>query len=164
MPRPADVQEVFFDAMNGGYTGGGKETAIQELPGSKLIRFEKGYYLVTDCWFTTEGSDNSWGFTQIYHKGQPIWVMTYGGFYPSLAIPFLKQALAETYKAREFQGCRGPRRYEGDGLSYTNEWHGHLIVGRDRPFARFEGKEYIHHDGVLVGTYTYDATQLVHLS
>jgi ribosomal protein L37AE/L43A len=67
-PTTDEIKEVFFKAMCAGYAGDGSEkTTISELPGSKVITFKEGLWLVTDVYFVSPGSNFSHGTTAIYH-------------------------------------------------------------------------------------------------
>jgi hypothetical protein len=135
-PSPEDIQRTFFAAMRAGYTGGASKTHILGLPGSKVIVFEQGQWLVKDIYFTHRRSDYSSGMTVITCGGEPVWTMSYQGYYEKDVIPFLKRALAASYDKEEWSAGRGPKLFFDDRLTYRNE------IGKAH-FNRFWGREEI---------------------
>jgi hypothetical protein len=109
LPTLHEVTEFFLTAMAAGYaTKGVKKVKIEAFPGSKAIPFEQGDFRLLDMWFVAPGSDHSTGMTTIWYKGNPVWVMHYGGWYDPRVIPFLKRCLYKAYvRDRTFRGGRG---------------------------------------------------------
>ena len=141
----SQVEALFFTAMQAGYAvEGAKKVKIVDRPGYKEIRFQDGDFLLIDGWWINKDSDKSAGTTTICHQGNPVWFMSYGGYYPESAIPFLKGALGHQYCCEKvFIGGRGPARClvsdlplsDGPDLIYVNECQG--------DFGHFSGKERI---------------------
>ena len=135
------IEAAFLTAMQAGYAiEGVSNTKVLDLPGYKEIRYEDGDFLIVDRWCVNAGSRKSAGTTTIWHKGVPVWFMSYGGYYPTdKAIFFLKHALRHQYcKDRHFNGGRGPTIF---AHTYGN------MVYRNRPevneFRQFRGREEI---------------------
>ena len=130
-----DIERFFFKAMVNGWASGCEKIKIADMPAYKAISFRDGNFYLLDRYCVVSKSQKSAGTTTIWYRDEPVWVMNYGGFYEESAIVFLKRALLEAYKEREFVGGRGPIFYsENEGLNYVN-----------RPlledFAKFEGRE-----------------------
>lgn len=143
LPSPGEIKEVFFEAMLAGYASNApKKLTITELPGSKLILFEKGPWRVADVYYTRRGSNFSAGQTIISHDGRPVWVMSYQGCYERKVIPFLKKALLLSYEARLWNGGRGPDTFRDGDLQYTNQ----VSRGYD-DFTDFRGSEEVRRMG-----------------
>ena len=138
---PIDVlQEVFFEAGLAGWVSGAEPTKLPEFPGSHQFRFEKqtgyGEVIVLDTYWTQEGSNVSWGFTDIHHNDDIVWYMRYGGAYQKEVIICVKQAIKRAYKSEEFLGGRGLDSFVGDkGLWYRND------TSAMSTFYEFSGKE-----------------------
>ncbi|HUD03169.1 MAG TPA: DUF5680 domain-containing protein [Candidatus Paceibacterota bacterium] len=150
-PTSDEVQQVFFAAMRAGYAGDAPEkTTISELPGSKVITYQDGPWLVRDVYFIHSESDSSSGMTLIYYNGQPAWTMQYQGWYVKEVIPFLKRALAVKYRVGNWFGGRGPASYTEYNFTYRN------VVKRNS-FTRFLGHEDIceKSTGRMLGYHTY---------
>lgn len=135
--------KVFFKAMLAGYAGDNSGVKKEKSPdGYTTLTWpptgdHKGF-VVVDRYCVTPHSDKSTGTTTIFFEGQPVWWMTYGGEYKKSTIPFLKEALKETYRQSKFLGGRGPSRFQKDNLVYVNR------RGFDGTrFALFEGREEI---------------------
>lgn len=159
--RMDPILSFFFAAMQDGYAknnGGTKQKkgTILELPGSKTISFVRKDFELLDCWFAPEKTTYSSGQTFIWHKGTLVWAMSYLGQYPEDAIPFLKRALRETYKNREFVGGRGPDLFEGDGMIYINR------VEPPNDWRHFRGREEIFDQtGQNIGWHEYQGLLLM---
>jgi hypothetical protein len=121
----AEIQKMFFEAMNAGYAAEGKprKGSIAELPGSKTITYAKDPWLVVDVYQVTPISTFSGGTTHIWYEGAEVWMMQYFGWYYEEAIPCLKAALRESYAKKEFCGGRGPTFLETKApkLHYMNK-------------------------------------------
>ena len=134
-----DVDEVkafFFKAMSQGYANAKSGMKVPDMPGFKEIKFREGDFELLDRWGKHPDTPRSFGTTYIWHKGIPVWTMSYGGYYFEEAIPVLRAALRSNYEVHRFIGCRGPRQFEVDGMKYIN-------APRLNEFWRFEGREEI---------------------
>lgn len=115
------ILRFFFEAMQHGYASGNPPSQSANDTYSKEFVYERGDFKLRDRWLSIPGSIRSSGETIIWHKGVPVWFMSYYGHYPPVAIPALKHALNEMYVVRsEFLGGRGPRYFEHGGLMYLN--------------------------------------------
>lgn len=154
-PTPAEVQEVFFAAMRAGYAGAGKnKTTMGQFPGSKIISYELGPWLVRDMYFVGKKGHSS-GTTMIFHDGQLVWSMAYQGHYPEETIPTLKAALAENYKNSVWLGGRGPATFSGGGFVYSN------LTSPDAPIKAFRGREQVADSlGEVVGHHVFHGIYL----
>lgn len=151
MQNQKDIEAFFLEAKARGYEADGLKMSIPDLPGSKVIRYQRGDYLYVDCWFSS--GTRSFGQTVICVQGRPVWGMQYHGSWTSgdaRVIPFLKRAFHAT---TEFVGGRGPFRFEEDSLSYRN-----FPVKKD--FANFNGEEEIREAGKLIFSHTYSGMLL----
>ncbi len=145
------IQSFFFEAMVEGWAGGGKKTEIADMPGYKAISYRDRDFFLLDCYCVNPGSRKSAGTTTIWLGDEPVWFMSYNGFYAVNAIPFLKRALWRTYEAQKFFGGRGPIAFQEGPYVYLN---------RPRPndFEEFAGREEIIHTGIpgpLLGFHEY---------
>lgn len=146
---PAQIQDVFFDAMLEGYVGKPNKSWNPGLPGSKVIEYRRESWLVVDSYIVSEKSPYSGGTTYIYYDGVPVWMMQYFGFYDGCAIPTLKAALREAYEERIFFGGRGPRTFLQDVHTYRNST-------RSNDFKSFSGREEIENvDAEFCGFHQY---------
>lgn len=137
------AKQAFFKAMRVGYASNSKRVKKERTPdGYKTITFTDGDYTVIDRYCVTPRSDYSAGTTTILFKGAPVWWMSYCGFYDKDVIPFLKRALAKTYRRNEFNGGRGPESYKDrtHKFEYSNS-DGYDWERCD--FSNFKGKEEI---------------------
>ena len=150
------IQAFFFKAMVEGWatTGGGQKITIPQIPGYKAIDFTDGDFRLLDCYCVNSHSPVSAGTTTIWHQGNPVWMMSYGGFYTDSTIAFLKRVLLKTYEASQFVGGRGPRIYIESDLVYTNRVSGN--------FNHFSGREEILNaeTGALLGFHEYSGIDL----
>lgn len=137
-PDIRSVEDAFFAAMAAGWAQQKIEKIkVSDFPGSKAIPFVHGDFKVLDCYLVTPESDMSTGWTTIWHLGQPVWIMYYGGKYAKIAIPFLKQCLRRAYMdERRFYGGRGPTFVRDDRFTYVNR-----IERND--FGNFAGEEQV---------------------
>ena len=143
-----EVMRVFFMAMQQGYAGSASKGKIADMPGSKTIPFESGDFKLLDCYFVN--GHYSAGQTIIWDKDVPVWMMSYQGWYVKDAIPFLKQALGETYSKNEFLGGRGPNCFRSGEMIYIN------TVEPPNDFRHFRGREEVfgRHD-LSIGWHEY---------
>lgn len=165
------LREFFFEGHLNGYAGVGTITAaaeqagIPDLPGMKVVRYERPPLRFVDCWGSGKsvGTDSertvklTFGFTVIWEQQdglwKPAWEMQYHGWWENSnarVIPFLKAALRTAYAAREFRGGRGPSHFYNAELMYRNrpwpkssfaDFHGHdeiLLKERERCLFRHE--------------------------
>ena len=116
------ILRFFFEAMRHGYASGNPPSQSTTETYSEEFVYERNDFKLRDRWLSIPGSIRSSGETTIWHKGVPVWYMSYYGHYSPIAIPALKHALNEMYVVRgEFLGGRGPRFFEHeDGLMYLN--------------------------------------------
>lgn len=119
------LQAFFFEAALATYAGGASKTTIEDLPGSKVYRYERGEYLYIDTYFTN--GEQSGGQTVIFvdNGRTPAWIMSYQGWCKGddkEVLDFLKRVLAEAYQSKVFYGGRGNPLHgsSGGGLSYGN--------------------------------------------
>lgn len=132
-----EVEEFFLEAARQTYAADAPKTTIDDLPASKVYRYERGDWLYVDCYFSANGK--SFGQTTIWHKSQPVWGMQYHGHWHNTdkrIIPFLKRALVSAYKGGVFHGGRGPVIYDEPHMTYCN------IADLDN-FTDFKGSEWI---------------------
>ena len=156
VPSYQEILDIFGAAICAGYASEGSKTSIQELPGSKLITFADGPFKVVDFYFTNPNSIFSSGMTVIYYGRNPVWSMSYQGWYDKKDIPFLKEALLENYRNGVFVGGRGPERFEAeDGRLYINQPQG-------KGLKEFSGKEQIMgRTGEILGEHFYQGGLLI---
>jgi hypothetical protein len=135
------AQEHFFRAMQVGYVAGAKGVEVPGTPKYKQIEYKSGDFRIVDQYGSSQAGKSE-GTTRIRFCDDPVWVMSYGGFYRKNEIPFLKRALMQNYEKRHFTGGRGPSlmtdlelMLEGDSPVYVNWFTG--------DFMRFSGREEI---------------------
>ncbi len=161
LPNITDIETAFFLAMANGYAQSVPKQRVPGLPGSKTITFVWGDYTVVDLWFTTPHSNDSFGTTIIYFKGDAVWMMSYDGQYPQEVILFLKYALHIAYvEQQRFNGGRGPAFVVSTdgGRIYINE------VQPDSSFRQFAGGERIENvSGRRIGYHNYHGRLLIDL-
>ncbi len=142
-----ETETFFFNSVGFGRAGGNNGSLLfpagKAVPGLDDWR-EAGYgdhlgfggYHFADRWGTDPHSGRPSGSLFITHWGIPVWGMWVGGEpYSKDVFPFLRTALMESYRKREFCGGRGPQTFQADSLLYTNEFEG--------TFERFSGSEQI---------------------
>jgi hypothetical protein len=169
-----EAKKAFFEALLAGYAGDGSGVKKEKTPdGYNTLVWEKGPFRVVDRYCVTKTSNKSAGTTTIFFECQPIWWMSYGGWYEEKAIPTLRKALAEAYRLRRFIGGRGVTHTHGfasknDGRMY--KYTNHPDKKRRFFHGQFEGVEYIwqHVKGrgyfrqpKLVGCHRYFGTALI---
>ncbi len=150
-----EIEQIFFMAMRAGYAAeDAVETSLPGMPGSKVIEYRQGGYLVKDCWFVIPDSPYSFGQTIIWQNSIPVWQMNYMGYYKKVAIPFLKRALRENYERGIFHGGRGPKHFQSGEIEYYNN-------ADASGFERFFGKESIYRNHVTaLGWHQYQGSIL----
>lgn len=120
------VEGVFFEAMRCGYAArepvGKSRWGEPDLVGGKMYTHIRAPWRVEDRYVVGE---NGWsaGWTLILFEGQPVWQMSYDGYYENEAIPFLKAALRANYETSIFYGGRGPEVFTDpswENLVYIN--------------------------------------------
>lgn len=141
-PNLEMIEQVFFAAMNVGYAQEGDQprTHLHEVPGSRLITFTHRDFHVLDQYGGTSRSNKSFGTTTISYKGEPVWVMQYGGWYKPEAISFLRHCLRLNYKENIFYGGRGPEHVAGKIAGKKVGYINRLFHGE---FVNFSGEEEI---------------------
>lgn len=157
-----DIKNAFFGAMMDGFVNLSadrpKKKTILELLDSKITKYEHvtaagGKLTVVDCWQTTPRSNASFGTTTISDQAGIVWMMQYHGVYDSEVIPFLKEALRQSYSRKNFHGGRGPLHLAKNGMIYTNRV---TYAGSDVSYDHFFGREEIcDEDGHLFGWHEY---------
>ena len=108
------LMKFFFEAMQRGWASGVKFATSFEMRGwkEKLWSYSspnpKFIGLTMEDRYQTFGySRTGYGVKTIFLNSQPIWYMTYGGWYVKEAIPFLKRTLMWNYTQGVFLGGRG---------------------------------------------------------
>lgn len=124
-----------------GYAGGDEKKWTREDDGSLTIVFEDGPWRSHDNFF---GGEPYGGRTVVFHQGRPAWLLVYYGWVAEESDPdrlygVLKNALKQMPTDAPY---RGPKRYEEDPFSYTNQWEGGI--------DRFIGRETIQEGSSLV--------------
>jgi hypothetical protein len=153
-----DVENIFWEAMEHGWSSGAETLTAPFLPGYKCIPFESGNFRVEDAYSTGSPTGKSAGFTIIWFNDIPVWTMNYGGQYPKEAIPFLKLALQSAIAKKTFMGGRGPYNFEHEshpGLIYHNYPEDSLC------FSDFSGLEEIYKSGRRIGYHKYSGMLLI---
>lgn len=95
--------------------------------------------------------------------------MSYHGSYRKEAIPFLKKALARTYRAGKFIGGRGPRRlfFKARQKKYYYRYTNFKPSSGRQTFHWFEGEEMIvryrklDNHGRSIGCHRYQGMALI---
>ncbi len=163
MPKPKipkvtleQIEDAFFCGMLVGYASRVTPSTIRSLPGSNIISYQKGDFLLQDMYFTNPNSDSSAGQTMIWHKKDLVWTMHYGGYYSGAVIPFLQQVLHQTYLLRCFHGGRGRELVHGTNLIYRNKVE-------SNGFGSFHGREEIISSSFnqIFGTHWYHGMSLL---
>lgn len=152
------ILPIFFAAMQDGYANDGnvRKSTIAKFHGSKMILFNQGDFKVQDTYLVVPDSSYSSGQTVILYKNDPVWSMSYQGWYDDAAIPFLKMALREAYCRQDFFGGRGPHFFAANGMAYINN------VEPPNDWWRFRGREEIlAPDGQNIGWHEYQGLLLV---
>ena len=159
----AGAERAFFKALLTGYAGGEMDSGVQAVSkekteyGRKVTVLVNDDFTVIDEWDVTPFTDCSGGRTTILFLNIPIWLMFYLGSYPKEAIPTLKTALGQNYRAGIFNGGRGPDNYSDNIFSYEN------FVKHGSSFANFHGEERIYSRvaGGIVGYHEYMGKALI---
>ncbi len=166
----AGAHEAFFHAMSLGWASGSKEAHKVEAPGSfgnkeiiytTGLLYRKEWFRVVDR-FCVSKVGKSAGTTTIWFHHDPVWFMSYGGFYLKEDIPFLKEALMRVYSEKQFFGGRGPTsiaqcvpHLKEGVLVYANE------IEKGSTFEKFRGKEAIIGPVGFRGQHDYWGTALI---
>ncbi|MEK7505228.1 MAG: hypothetical protein AAB589_03025 [Patescibacteria group bacterium] len=152
----SNVIKVFRKALLAGYasqeSGGSNRMVINELPGSKITKYEDKELglVVVDHWYTTSHSDFSFGTATVSDEKGVIWMLQYRGWYTQPAIPFLKEALAHCDGVSRFSG-RGPIYFTKGKLQYFN------LITFDDGDRQFSGREEVRSEGHSWGWHEYNA-------
>ncbi len=159
MDTPEILQHAklfFFRGMLAGYASGAKPEKVPGMPGFKQHVFMDGDWKLLDRWCVHSETQKSFGTTTIWLAGQPIWTMTYGGYYLKEAIPCLKKALMDAYRREQFWGGRGMAEY---ALTRCSSTYYYLNEPKTITFSSFEGRESMreqHDSGVTyLGSHKY---------
>jgi len=155
-PYVENIKKFFFEAMVEGWVADGEKFTIPQLPGYKAIEHCDGDFHLVDCYCKNPEYHGSSGFTTIYWKNNPVWVMHYGGDYINdKAVDFLKYALSWAYKRKRFCGGRGPSSLCAATMIYIN-------TAEQNDFTKFSGRETIHdaETGQLYGHHIYQGMAL----
>jgi len=115
-----EIKRFFLKGMLQGWAAGAPAEEISGMPGYKGFTFREGDFLLTDAYCVNKDSRRSAGSVTVLFKDDPVWVLLFGGYYEKKAIPFLKRALLENYKAGIFLGGRGPAHFKEGSLVYRN--------------------------------------------
>ncbi len=132
-----EARDFFFQAMAQGWAAGKAAIKSPDRLGHYYLIFEQGEFVLIDEWAINELSKKSAGTTTVWYGGQPVWFMSYSGFYPESSIKIVKQALLAEYCAKRFTGGRGPSIYRMGDLEYYNE------PNTGSSFERFSGREFV---------------------
>lgn len=162
-----EVLDFFFEASMATHAGNAPKGTIVELPGSRVLVYERPPFRYVDCYFSV--GEKSFGQIGIWHqalRAGPVWGMQIRGrCRDKRTIPFLKRALLAAYKKREFWGGRGPLEFKVEDEPFT--YQNMLRPGSD--LSDFAGSENILELGVAKGTrmlfyHEFNGLALVHLS
>lgn len=120
VPSIAEIQDFFVSASLKGFAGGA-EPEKSDKPGYKIIRVSKRHFTYEDEWCVTPYSKSS-GKTTVWYENNVVMTMQYAGYYPEVALPFLKEALMYTYTRSQWNNGRGPRLFitQNSNLVYEN--------------------------------------------
>lgn len=152
------VQEFFFKAMLAGWVAGAPEAEMPKMPGYKSVSFRQEQFYLLDTYCINPDSRKSAGTTTIWYNDAPVWVMSYGGYYPKKVLLFVKEALRVAYVREEFFGGRGPLRYK--------EWETPFLY-KNAPsrniFSDFWGREVVYDQttGRQIGHHAYQGMSLL---
>ena len=114
------VIEVYFRAMLAGYFSDQKSDNVTTTKvGNKTTLT---YYEGTD-WVVVDGYTDNYGTTEIFWKGNSVWIMFYWGYYPKEVIPTLMKAISINLSKKEFLGGRGPEFFQDGNYTYENFIH-----------------------------------------
>lgn len=119
------LNQFLYDANQAGYGSGEEKQWIKESDGSTSIPYQKGDWQSHDNFF---GGEPYGGRIIVSYKNKPVWMMVYYGFVkedikPDLVYIILKKALLKMPKEAPF---RGPKKFENNGLRYSNNWIGNV--------------------------------------
>lgn len=109
------VQVFFFEAMRNGWASGIKGSEVRGMPNHRRIEFPdpKGRFLLEERYEVSTDLESQLqlrlsGSIIIFSHEVEVWSMTYKGKYKKDALPLLRLALMQNYKANIFVGGRGP--------------------------------------------------------
>ena len=125
------------------------------LPGHKDYAFEEG-----DLSYHDSYAGSSWapGREVVFHKGNPIWCMSYQGkdspdtdefFLDEEVFPFLKKALTNFDDSMPFRGpsrFTSPSKFNEGEFEYTFEMEGDYRYFKGRERITFRGEEVFFQD------------------
>jgi len=117
------IQQVFLNAMtNSSWVSGG-----QKWPGSEpnlwQVIYDDGPWHVIDQWSVAPGTNNSFGSVIIYFENIPVWMMQFHGEYDQECGDFVKLALLDSYRRREFRAGRGRNGFQNEKLVYLTTYY-----------------------------------------
>lgn len=142
MPSLLEVEQFFLEAANNTWAAGMEKSTIPELPGSKVLRYERGGLRYVDMYLGS--GERSFGQTTIYAGADPFWMMQFYGEYPKHLTPLVKEALRAQYELGKFNGGRGPAHYPFFRLDDNgNPPVYHNAVARGSAFRDFQGDEWV---------------------
>ena len=139
--RPFDVgefTEFLVEAKRKAVPSNDAAALSASMPGVTLLEHARGDYSYKNLYF---GFERFSGQETVFHKGKPVWGMSYSGglmphfmwdLQPQWVYAVLRAALAQVSEELPF---RGPLKYEYYGFEYSNHPLGHL--------AEFLGEETI---------------------
>lgn len=136
------AQTHFFRAMEKGWAGGAKGTEVFDMPKYKEIEYTAGDFRIVDQYGSSQAGKSE-GTTRIWFCDDPVWVMSYGGFYRKEEIPFLQWALYGHYVHSIFNGGRGPCLIPDIDHKVDKELIYINWVDNGSSFDRFRGREEI---------------------
>src|SRR3989338_2436215 len=145
----ANVKNFFFEGASLAWAGGGEYRPMPGMPRYKVFEYSdtSGVFVLKDWYFTIPGSRQSGGGTAIWVLGTPVWQMAFGGWYDEEAVPVVKEALLSAYARKQFNGGRGPTKFEKNGVAYWN-----YSSTKETPFSFFQGHEAAYACGVTKDT------------
>ncbi len=135
---PDEVEAFYLESALQGWAGGNNGHETADLPGFFETRHARGNFLSVDHWTTDPLTHHTLGHTYIWHLEKCIWMMSYGGYYPTEALSFLRTTLKKTYENGVFHGARGPEIEVEGSLVYLNK----IKKGASK-FTKFRGEELI---------------------
>lgn len=132
---------VFFEAALSGYVSKNACVLKEPVSGAKVVRHSTSDgFSVEDRWWSG-CADGFFGTMIMWHGASPVWQMSYRGVISAVCAPFLKCALTEAYRQKEFRGGRGPRDVRSGDKPGDFQYVNMLCLGT---FASFAGEEYLY--------------------
>lgn len=149
------LQEFFLDAMRNGYAANVEKFAIPHMKHKGIsYKSKDGKLYLIDAYCVNKETDYSAGTTTIFEQGQPVWWMSYVGYYQPDTTQYLKEALKFAYDRNLFFGGRGPDEFNISGYKYKNR-------SDYNSFDFFSGTETLSDiNGNMVGFHRYYGTVL----